>query len=134
MKPTLYIFSMFGCPACINFEAQVYPQLVQDRELLSNVDLVTVKFGTGPDGISYTLEEFPDIKVEYAPLLYLTPPYDEKSGAHLDPVKMHDPIQNPRAAGKIYEGERELAAIRRWTSQGSSGKRVNTLFKKMQSR
>lgn len=105
-KPTLYFFKLHGCPACIQFDTQMFQRLIKDSEIRNTVTLEKVEFGRNSQGVEYSLApEFPDFKtkIQYAPYVWLAHSYDESNGYHLDPTTMNDVKLNLRQKGKQYE-------------------------------
>jgi len=104
-KPTLTFFKLLNCSACTQFENQIFNQLIQDQEVLKVVNVDQVVFGRDADGTHYDLrDEYPDFvdKVKYAPYLWLSRPYDETKGHHLNASTMNNPSVNTRLNGEAF--------------------------------
>jgi hypothetical protein len=104
-KPAFTFFKLLNCSACQHFEAKFFQRLIEDNEVRNAVYLDRVVFGREPDGTVLTLEEqYSDLepKIQYAPYLWLSQPYDESTGYHLDPATRNDPALNTRLNGKEF--------------------------------
>lgn len=119
LKPTFYFMKMNGCSACVQFDQQMFQQLLKDPEVRQAVTLEQVVFGRGDDGVVYSLDdEFPDFRqqITYAPYLWLGRGYDESQGYHLRSETMHDKKRNLRQDGVLYSYRMESTypELREW--------------------
>jgi hypothetical protein len=123
-KPIFTFFKLLNCPACEHFEAQFFQRLIADTEIRNAVNLDQVIFGRDRDGTILTLEEeYPDLatNIRYAPYLWLSQPYDETTGYHLNPSTQHNRLLNTRLNGMEFSFQQSTTyeEIKRWILEGA---------------
>lgn len=137
--PTFTFFKMINCPACEHFNDMFFDQLINDTEVRRVVNLDQVTFGRKGDN-DYTLEtQYPDFDINYAPYLWLSAPYDEKAGYHLDTQTMFNRELNKRRNGVEFPFLRNTTyqGLKQWILEnaahlGGAGQRSQ--FKRMRRR